>query len=121
MDLLDVIDPNFGLVENEHTGKKFGLNKQLTVLGWSGKYRSTRVYILTCSVCAEDPELFGEGYFKSTLPNLVSGRTPCGCAKSRKWSEDEYQIQAKRMCNELGQVTHETRFRVLCVILKCLF
>lgn len=97
-----MIDPNFGLVENKHTGRKFGNYKQVTILGWSGKYRSAKVYILRCTECGKDSELYGEGYFKSTLPNLDAGKLPCGCAKSRKDTEENYIIKAKRVCDELG-------------------
>lgn len=102
MDLLDVIDPNFGLVENKNTGKKFGKEEQLTVLGWSGKYRSAKKYVLVCIECSKDPELFGGGYFSATLPNLESGRVPCGCAKAHKRTETQYCIEATRACTSLG-------------------
>lgn len=103
MDLLDVIDPNFNLVEDKYSGKKFGKEGQLTVIGWSGKYRSARIYILRCDICKEDRELYGEGYFKSKMSNLNSGRIPCGCAKGRKNnSEKQYQLEAKRSCEALG-------------------
>lgn len=102
MDLLDVIDPNFGLVENQNTGRKFGKQGQIQVVGWSGKYISAKKYILFCSECSKYPELFGEGYFSATLPNLASGRIPCGCAKSHKRTADQYEIEASRVCESLG-------------------
>lgn len=102
MDLLDVIDPNFGLVENKHTGKRFGKEEQLVIVGWSGRYRSAKYYILKCSICCNDPELFGEGYFKSVLPNLSVGKLPCGCAPSRIRDEKDYLILANRVCERKG-------------------
>lgn len=102
MDLLDVIDPNFGLVENHHTGRKFGKDGQLTVLGWSGKYRSAKRYILRCDICAEDPELYGEGYFRAVLPNLSSGKVPCGCTVSNNLTADQLKVIASRACQQLG-------------------
>lgn len=102
MDLLEIVDPNFGLIEDINSGLKFGKFDQLTIIGWSGKYRSTKYYILICDVCKKDPEIYGDGYFRSTLPNLRSGRIPCGCAVSRSRPEREVTILAKRSCEAKG-------------------
>jgi hypothetical protein len=97
-----VIDPNFGLVENQNTGRKFGKDGQIEIIGWSGKYRSAKKYVLICKECAKDQEMFGEGYFSATLTNLTSGRIPCGCAKSHKRTIAQYAIEATRTCEFLG-------------------
>ena len=100
MNLKDVIDENFGLVVNDFKdlGKVFGDKRQLTVVGWSSKYgrNSTKYYIVKCSICEKDPELFGEGYFRITNSNINSKKTPCGCAKIPKWSKEQFSIICSR-------------------------
>ena len=99
MDLLDVIDPNFGLVQDTYTGKRFG-DGQLEIVGWSGKYRSVKLYILKCSVCSMDPEIFGEGYFKSRISNLNTGKMPCGCSPFYK-TENQALVLVNRATVEM--------------------
>lgn len=67
MNLEDVIDPEYGLQQDEWslTRPKFGKEGQLEVVGWSGKSGSNNLYILMCLTCNQDSELFGEGYFRS--------------------------------------------------------
>lgn len=47
------------------TRPKFGLDRQLTVVGWTGFSRAGgKHYIVHCSKCSEDPEMFGDGVFQ---------------------------------------------------------
>ena len=67
---------------------RYGTEGQLEVIGWSGKKCGDhKFYILRCSKCGQDSELFGEGYFKSLKSNLVRGLVPCGCSNIPKWSK----------------------------------
>ena len=82
MNLEDIIDPEYGLQQDKWSlsKPKFGKDNQLTVVGWSGKCSTNIIYLLHCSECAKDTELFGEGYFKSLKSNLTKSQIPCGCA-----------------------------------------
>lgn len=59
-------------------------------------------YILECSLCSKDSELWPYGSITSTKSDLNRGRTPCGCSKAVKWSEDQYKTKVKRYCCERG-------------------
>lgn len=81
----------------------FPQNKNLRVVGWSGKNSgNAKYYIFHCSVCAEDTKLFGEGYFKSLKGGLTIGRNPCGCSRSYAWTKQQYEILCKEKAKELG-------------------
>lgn len=85
-------------------GPTFGANQQLRVVGWSGKRKADKIYILHCSECAKDQELYGEGYFKSLKFSLIRGKPqiPCGCAEHVHWTEAQYVVLAKRKLDRLG-------------------
>lgn len=111
MNLEDVLDPEYGPVDSVHSlqqdnyslsGVAFGEEDQLQVVGWSGKSGGNKYYILKCSTCSQDIELFGGGYFKSRKSNLVKGTVPCGCSKIPKWSQEQFSILCSRKANELG-------------------
>lgn len=126
MNLEDVVDPEYGLQQDEWSlGKPIiGDNNQLEVIGWSGKCSSQKFYILKCDICSLDPELFGEGYFKSTKYNLINRETcPCGCSGSYLWSKEQYFIRCyrkahKKTYNFLGFVGEwrraYTKIRMIC-------
>ena len=103
MNLKDLVDDD-GLQQNEWslTRPKFGEDRQLEVIGWSKKLRDNKYYILMCSVCAQDSELFGEGYFKVLKSSLVRGNSPCGCSKKHSWSSEQYAIICSRKAESLG-------------------
>ena len=83
--------------EDKNVGRLFGQSQQLRMLGWIGKDNSgKKVYVLCCSLCKEDPELFGDGLFTTSLSNLEKGRIPCGCSKKPTWSEYQYITLLKR-------------------------
>lgn len=125
MNLQELLGPN-GLQQDEWslTAPKFGKEGQLEVVGWSGRQGSAKLYILKCSTCAKDVELFGQGYFSSKKGNLVNlGSMPCGCAFNPKWSKDQYITRCKRRATELGYTFlgfvgewkgQTTKIRMLC-------
>ena len=81
-------------------GKTF---KSLTVIGWDGERRNgAKYYTLFCSVCSNDPELFGDGIFKATKHCLTQGKIPCGCATHPRWTDNQYRIRLKRVCDSKG-------------------
>lgn len=103
MNLEDLLDEN-GLQQDEWslTRPVFGNEGQLQVVGWSGKRQSHKYYILKCTNCPSDKELFGEGYFKTTRNDILRGYIPCGCGKRTQWSEDQYRVLCDRKATELG-------------------
>ncbi len=84
-------------VKDDFIGKVF---HNLTVIGWDGTRKNgTKAYTLKCSVCCNDSELFGKGTFLATKHMLNQGKVPCGCAKRPKWTEDQFVIRIKRVCD----------------------
>ena len=72
-------------------------------MGRSGKRNSrNKYYILKCSKCSQDPELFGEGYFKSLKGHLLSGQLPCGCSSIPRWSKEQFAVLCSRKATQLG-------------------
>lgn len=63
-----------------------------------GSYRNktTTHTVVFCTVCKDDPELFGCGKFVTTKGHLSSGKLPCGCSKTPKWNKDQQIIRVNR-------------------------
>ena len=103
MNLEDLINGD-GLQQDEWslTIPTFGEESQIEIIGWSGRSWSNKHYILRCSKCSQDAELFGEGYFRSLKSDLVNGKVPCGCAKSPRWSKEQYATLCLRKAKGLG-------------------
>lgn len=94
---------NEGILQDKRTGLKFGPLAQLTVMGYYSSINTKKIrYILQCSICKEDPELFGDGLFDMQWGNIKMGNMPCGCSISPKWSEDQMKTRAIRLCREKG-------------------
>lgn len=94
----------------------------LTVLGVIGAYVCENLYLVTCSSCAQDPELFGDGVFRSCKTSLRRKQAPCGCTKSRL-SESQYKVIVKRTAESRGYTflgwdgdfkKSQTKCRILC-------
>lgn len=83
------------------SGPVFG---SLKVVGWSGKRKGDKFYILHCTECEKDPGLHGGGYFKSLKFSLTRNKPqiPCGCAIHVHWTEKQYTVLAKRKLDRLG-------------------
>lgn len=103
MNLEDLLDDG-ALKQDEWslTAPTFGKDGQLTVVGWSGRNRANKYYILRCSTCSQDPELFGEGYFKRLKQDITDGKVPCGCSNFTRWSKEQYNTLCSRKANELN-------------------
>lgn len=50
-------------------------------------------FVLSCSVCSLDRELWPEGSIQTTFNNLKCGQSPCGCSRSPSWSVDQIQLR----------------------------
>lgn len=98
MDLREVVDPEYGIQQDEWSSGRptFGENGQIKVVGWSGRRGSHKWYITKCSKCADDGELFGEGFFRTDKSKLIKGSVPCGCSKVPNWTETQMLIRVKR-------------------------
>ena len=66
----------------------------------SHKTNYIKSYILTCSVCSKDKELWPYGSITSTKGSLMKGSLPCGCTRSPRWSEDQWMVKILRVCEE---------------------
>lgn len=104
MDLENLIDPEYGLRQDDFSQSRprYGDGDHLEIIGWSGRNRSNKLYIVRCGKCAKDPELFGEGFFRSSKGNMEAGQIPCGCSKSPNWSREQLFIRCTRKAQELG-------------------
>lgn len=80
----------------------FGVEGQLKVVGLVGRNISHKTCLLECSICKEDFELFGEGYFKSDKFSLLNGSIPCGCANKPHWNNEQYYTLCSRKAESLG-------------------
>jgi hypothetical protein len=91
---------------DEFVGTRFGKENQLEVIGWSGKSATSKMYVVKCSICEKDPELYGDGLFRSIKSSLILGQVPCGCSVSARRDERYYKIVCQRKAGELGYVFH---------------
>jgi len=87
--------------DDDFVGRLFGSS---TVVGWNGRMegQTSKRFILRCSVCAEDIELFKGGYFITTKHHLLKGHKPCGCSGKFAWTEHQYKIRASRSAKLKG-------------------
>ena len=66
---------------------------------------STTKYIITCSICSQDEELFPYKSLITRKANLLKNESPCGCGVSYRWSEEQTLLRVKRDCTSRGSVT----------------
>jgi hypothetical protein len=78
----------------------------LTIVGSTKVKYKPRKYILKCSTCSEDTELFPYGSISCTKGNLQKGQIPCGCRKGYRWSESQNIVRIGRVCKERGYILH---------------
>lgn len=103
MDLAEVINTN-GLQQDDYSqsGITFGSTGQLSIVGHDGGKSWNKYYILKCSKCSQDSDLFGEGYFRGQKGSIIKGRIPCGCSNNHQWSQEQYSVRCSRKAKELG-------------------
>lgn len=103
MNLVDITSIELQQDEWTLTRPKFGVDSQIEVIGWSGRNRNrVRSYIVKCSICEKDDELFGKAFFRTVKGSLVNGFYPCGCSNAPVWSPEQQVIRAQRAANDLG-------------------
>jgi len=59
-------------------------------------------YIVECSICSKDSELFPYGSINAPKYNLIHGNIPCGCATLPKWSHDQWVVRVEREVKNRG-------------------
>lgn len=67
----------------------------LEVIGQVSKGKHAKFKVV-CKICSNDTELFPVGYFIRTKYELKSGKKPCGCSKSPRWTKEQLLINARR-------------------------
>lgn len=89
----------------EFIGEIFGENGNLTVIDVLPKEPyHIQMFNVECSICKQDPEMWGNGVFTSSKQNLKSGRMPCGCVPAKILTEKQWVIKITRKCKKLGYV-----------------
>lgn len=120
---IDLSDVVLNQDEWSKQGYSFGEASQLRVIGWSGRCGNNKLYVMKCSKCCEDPELFGQGTFTLPKAGILRGVFPCGCSKTPKWDKEQWEIKIKRRALELNAqflgfsvdwVGKDTRVRMDC-------
>jgi len=103
LNLVDLVDDK-GLQQDEWSLTKpvFGKEGQLQVVGWSGRQGSIKRYVVKCTLCSNDSELFGGGYFLSVKGSLNGGWLPCGCSGRVNWTKAQYEVKCQRAAEERG-------------------
>lgn len=81
---------------DDFVGSIFGDRGQLAVCARLVKTSAVIIYLVKCSICALDSELFGEGYFSISKAHLKDGKYPCGCSKLPKWTKEQTLIRIER-------------------------
>lgn len=83
------------------SGMVFGDKSQITILGHIQiGYKKT--YTVKCSICSQDPELYGKGLFTCSRVYLNTTKLPCGCSPVPKWNEDQQLLNCKRVAIAMG-------------------
>lgn len=67
----------------------------LTAIGFELKGKKY-VYLLECSICSKDKELFPDGSLRGYKGNLERGQQSCGCSPTYKWDERQTKVRIKR-------------------------
>lgn len=86
-------------------GLVFGVQGQIKILGHVGKANKNsgnKLFVVHCSVCSQDQELFGDGIFPALKSNMTKGVYPCGCAKFKIWTEAQQKVRISRKAESLG-------------------
>ncbi|WOZ57412.1 putative endonuclease [Pseudomonas phage vB_PseuGesM_254] len=98
--------------QDEFCESVFGEGGHLKVIGWSGRAGTSKLYVVKCSVCKQDKELFGDGVFRSQKVGLLHGELPCGCSKRRRWSPSQYYTLLTREPHLEKYTIPKEQFRV---------
>lgn len=84
---------------------------------------SVRFFVLYCYKCAEDVEMFGEGYFISRVGNIRSGKIPCGCSLKYIPTKQQRRLLIERKALELNleliDLEYDEKGQLINIILNC--
>lgn len=106
MNLVDVKNLT-NLYEDENYNTKLTGCDQLTILNCFRKPNGKLFYIIHCSICEKDSELFGEGYFTVGKYHILKGENiPCGCSNFPKWTEEQMRVKIQRICDSKDYIFH---------------
>ncbi|AUR94354.1 hypothetical protein NVP1193O_223 [Vibrio phage 1.193.O._10N.286.52.C6] len=100
--------PKVDLTNDPHLGREFPnrrggkLTIQECIYTKRGNGTNLRSYILDCSSCSLDEELFPYGSITSRLSDLKSGQVPCGCGGKLFMKPFQGDIKIKRVCKDEG-------------------
>lgn len=64
--------------------------------------KDSKGYYIHCSVCSLDEELWPKERVYLTLTQWNENKSPCGCSKSPKYKDWQYEVLCKRKASELG-------------------
>lgn len=93
--------------DDDFIGKEFITPKGGILTVKERYYKNKHIkYICECSICSEDKELFPYGSISSRKESIQKGNIPCGCAKKRKWTEEQNIIRVNRACVNMGYIFH---------------
>lgn len=93
------VDPFIG---SEFSTPKGGI---LTVISHSHTIRSRKFYVVECSLCAQDKELWPTGTIVTSRYDIARFCV-CACSRVGKWKAFQMDIRAKRKAESLGYKFH---------------
>lgn len=83
-------------------GKVYHTTKGSEIKIISAINRSKSLFLIECSVCSKDSELFPDKYIKAVKSSLDLGRYPCACSNRTQWSEHQNEVRAERLAKAKG-------------------
>lgn len=98
--------------QDEFCGSVFGEGEHLTVVGYIGSQLGCKPYLVKCSTCEQEDELFGDGVFQIRKYDLLRGVLPCGCSKRIQWSPSQYYTLLTREPHLEKYTISKEQFRV---------
>jgi len=104
IDEIDICECELQQDEWSLTTPSFGVDGQIHVIGWITRdddYQR-KMYVVKCTTCSKDPELFQDGLFTTRKESLKSGWFPCGCSPRHRWTKNQYKVLCSRKAQELG-------------------
>ena len=87
-------------------------------------------YILECSICSLDTELWPNGSIVATKELILNNKSPCGCTPYTQYSKDQWLIMAHRAVEGKNftvikildknnkKITRQTKIEISCDVHK---
>lgn len=103
MDLVDILKEGKIIENSKYEGVVFGKLSQLTVYKQFKLFNKNSYNVIVhCSICSKDPEMYGEGYFRTNLSRISVNGEPCGCSRFAHVTKEQRIIKARRKSKEIG-------------------